>query len=156
VTTDRPKPRVLIVDDNPLTVDVLARSLARQGYTHLPTAATVPDAIRQLNAGLPDAILLDLGLSLQDGHVLLRHLRRAPLWSPVPVFMVTGQHSASAIKGAAAEGASGFITQPFNGSEIVHKIERAVGEWRSRAAELDDLLQLDPSPSSDGDGERAR
>lgn len=156
MTIDPPRPRVLIVDDTPSTVDLLVRSLARHGYTRLSSAATVVDAVRAVDTCLPDAVLLDLSLSLQDGHLLLRHLRGEPLWSPAPVFMITGRHPASAIKAAAAEGATGFISQPFNGSEIVYKIEQAVRGLRSRVAELDDLLQPDPRRSGDEHGDRSR
>jgi len=144
MSTQRPKPRVLIVDDNVATVDLLLRALRRHGYDDLDTAPTVPDAVVALDVSFPDAVLLDLSLSLHDGHALLRHLRHEPHRSAVPVFMLTGRHPASAIKAAAQEGATGFIAQPFNGLEIVYKIEQSVGGGPARAAELDDLRHTDP------------
>jgi CheY-like chemotaxis protein len=138
------KPRVLIVDDNRDTVDVLLRALRRHGYTDLATAPTVSWAVGLLTGALPDVILLDLSLSLHDGHVLLRHVRGAPHRSAVPVFMLTGRHSSDAIKAAVQEGATGFISQPLNGLEIVYKIEQAVSGLVLRSAELNDLLDRDP------------
>jgi CheY-like chemotaxis protein len=159
VTTHRPRPRptprVLVVDDTPATVDVLVRALRRSGHTDVAAAGTVADALALLGGVLPGAILLDLSLSLQDGHLLLRHVRRAPHWSPVPVFMLMGRHPASAIRAAALEGATGFIAQPFNGLELVYKIEQAVNGVGARAAELDDLLQSDPETGQGQGQERA-
>ena len=57
MTIDPPRPRVLIVDDTPSTVDLLVRSLARHGYTRLSSAATAVDAGRAVDTCLPDAVL---------------------------------------------------------------------------------------------------
>lgn len=140
------KPRVLIVDDNPDVLDVLQRLLLRHGYTRVWTAPGPGEALALLNAELPDALLLDLSLSLMDDHALLRRIRQAPHWSALPVLILTGRHAAAAIHGAAQEGASGFLPQPFNGLEIVYKIEQAVRGSAARAAELTDLLRPEPAP----------
>jgi two-component system KDP operon response regulator KdpE len=148
MTDDGAKPRVLVVDGHPDIVEVLMRQLRRHGYVNVTSAATPGDALALLAPTAPDAVLVDLGLPLLDGHSLLHHLRRSPRWSSLPVLLLTGRQPASAIKAAAQEGATGFIQRPFNGLEIIYKIEQAVRGGEARAAELSDLAR-DETPAAE-------
>lgn len=144
-------PRVLIVDDDADAVRVLLGALHRHGYPATCTAGSVTEALRLVDPppdGFgPDAILLDLSLSIIDDHALLRRLHRsAPERRSPCVLMLTGNHPASAIKAAVQQGAAGFIPRPYHGVEIAYKIDQAVRQQTARAAELADLLR------SDGDG----
>lgn len=144
---EEPKPRVLVADGNPDNVEVVLRQLRRHGYADVAAAATTEDALALLSPVVPDAILADLGLPLLDGYSLLHHVRHSPQWSGLPVLLFIGRHPAAAIRAAAQEGASGFIHRPFNGLEIIYKVEQAVRGGGARAAELSDLSR-DPEPRS--------
>lgn len=147
---------MLIVDDDPETIAVLTRVLLRNAYPEVAVAGSVTEAIEQLDAAPPDVVLHDLSLSLGEGHALLRHVRREPRWSALPVLMLTGHHSAAAIQTAAQEGATGFIPQPLHGVEIVFKIEQAVREAPARAAEREDLARPDPATDDQRPGPHLR
>jgi two-component system KDP operon response regulator KdpE len=139
--SEEPRVRVLVVDSHDDNVEVLFRQLRRHGYAEVTTAATAGDALALLGPVEPDAVLVDLGLPLLDGRSLLHHVRRSTRWSALPVLLLTGRQPASAIKAAAQEGASGFIHRPFDGFEIIFKIEQAVRGSGARAAELTDLAR---------------
>jgi DNA-binding response OmpR family regulator len=138
---DGPKLRVLIVDDDAAIAELLARSLRRHGEFEVDAASSVDGAHELLRAGSPDAVLLDLTLSMMNRHALLQSLRQSPDSSGPAVFMITRRHDGAAIKEAARAGASGFIQQPLNAAEISFKIQQAVDGGDARAAEVIDLLQ---------------
>jgi CheY-like chemotaxis protein len=139
-----PKPRVMIVDDDPDATGVLLRALERHGYSDVRCIPTVPEALESLEKDPPDALLLDLSLSIMDGHHLLRHVRRNPGWTWLPVLLLVGRHPVEAIRAATQEGATAFIAQPFGGLELTYKIEQAVRTGETRDAELTDLRRPDP------------
>jgi PleD family two-component response regulator len=143
---DAPALRVLVVSTDAATVDLLARSLQRHKRFEVSAVLGVEDALDVLCARLPDAILVELTLSIVSGHTLLHRVRQTPESARLPVFMLTGRHDGASIKAAAHAGASGFIPRPLNGTEISYKIEQAVHGRGARAAEVIDLLQPDPTP----------
>jgi CheY-like chemotaxis protein len=153
---DTDKPRVLIVDDNGENIHLLARALHRRGYLDVGTARTTDEAVQQLESLMPDALIVDLRLLLLDGYGLLHLVRRSARWGAIPVLVLVSRHSASVIRAATMEGASGFITKPFNSLEITYKIEQAVRGVSHRTAELADLREPDPVPSLQPDQPRAR
>jgi CheY-like chemotaxis protein len=136
---EEPKARVLVVDAHADSVEVLLRQLRRQGYDEVTSATTASDALALLSPLSPDAVLVDLALPPLDGYSFLQHVRRSPLWSTLPVLILTGRQPPAVIQAAAQEGATGFIHRPFDGLEIIFKIEQAVRGGRTRAAELADL-----------------
>jgi len=136
--------RVLIIDHHTSTADTLARSLQRLGRFEVVIALSVAEAFDVLRTGPPDVVLLDLALSIGDGHGLLQHLRQHPGSGGVPVLMVTAHQGGPEIRAAARAGATGFIPQPLNAAEICYKIEQAVRAGGSRAAEVGDLLAATP------------
>jgi DNA-binding response OmpR family regulator len=104
---------------------------------------------------VPDALLLDLGLPvLDDGRSLLHRVRRSPGWGGLPVLMLVGRQPASLIKAAVQQGASGFIQRPFDGLEVVYKMEQAL-RGGTRSAELVDLAR-DVDPVEHPDPSRRR
>jgi len=150
VSLDAPRPRVLIVDDDPDTVQTLSRALRRHEQFDVQAASSMQDALTVLDGSLPDVVLVDLSMSMVDGHRLLRQVRQAPRTATLPVFVLTGRHEGPVIRAAAQAGASGFIPQPFNGLEITYKIDQAIRGSRTRAAEVSDLLRPEPGTSPGG------
>ena len=87
VAEERPKRRVLIVEDDEAGREALRRCVERAGYV-VTTAETVPQAMGHLVDGLrPDAVLLDYMLPGLNGGAFLRALRNLAL--PVRVAIVT-------------------------------------------------------------------
>ncbi|CAN5714752.1 N/A [soil metagenome] len=82
---------VLVVDDNPETLQFLSYALADAGLS-VQTAKNVLGAVEQLHGGnpVPDLIITDLVMPQTTGWDLLAHLREDSLLRHVPVMVVTG------------------------------------------------------------------
>lgn len=104
---------LLIVDDNPENLKLILMILATGGY-ELVTAADALQALRAIEARLPDLILLDLQLPGMDGLELTRRLRATPATKNVPIVAVT----AYAMKGdenkARDAGCDGYLVKPID------------------------------------------
>lgn len=104
---------LLIVDDNPENLKLILMILATGGY-ELVTAADALQALRAIEARLPDLILLDLQLPGMDGLELTRRLRATPATRGVPIVAVT----AYAMKGdenkARDAGCDGYLVKPID------------------------------------------
>ena len=82
-------PRLLIVDDDLSTTQTFAQILTLEGY-EVRTAATAESGLREVEAGHPDAIILDLRMPFINGLGLLYRLRAAEPDRQTPVVIVTG------------------------------------------------------------------
>ena len=86
-----PKPRVLLVDDDPETTQTFARMLKLEGYD-VRTAINAEAGLHAMEVTAPDAILLDLHMPLVDGLAFLRRLRADEHQQHTPVAIVTGDY----------------------------------------------------------------
>jgi two-component system phosphate regulon response regulator PhoB len=124
-------PRVLIVEDEPSIAELISINLRHNGLSPL----WVEDgdrAQREIDAVLPDVILLDWMLPGQSGVTLARKWRIDPRTKNVPIIMLTAKvDEQDKVQGLDA-GADDYITKPFSVSELLARI-RAV--LRRRAPE---------------------
>lgn len=81
---------VLLVEDNPDTVEFLSRRLVDEGYQVL-VARNGHDALRIATAELPAAVVLDINLPLMNGDDVCRELRRQASTARMPVIFVTAE-----------------------------------------------------------------
>lgn len=89
--------RVLLVEDEPDTLDSLASVLLLEGASVVQKARTVAEAERILASGFrPSAVVLDLVLEHERGEVLLDRMRANPMTAAIPVVVLTGDSSAFA------------------------------------------------------------
>ena len=103
--TDRP--RVLLVEDEPRTAEVICAVLNSAGYTELDVAASAARAEAVVRTTPPDLILVDLGLPDRDGTELIRALRSAGFQKPVVV--LTSAMSDDRVLAALRAGADGYL-----------------------------------------------
>jgi len=124
--------RVLVVDDEPPIVRMVAANLRIRGYEVL-TAATGEAALTSLEAHRPDLVVLDLGLPGIGGLEVLRRLRS---WSPVPVVVLTALDEEREKVTALDAGADDYVTKPFGIQELLARVRaslrRAGGAERPR------------------------
>ncbi len=81
--------RILVVDDESMVRESLARLLTSAGHAAV-TAANGRDAWLTMYEGVPDLILLDLMMPQMDGITFLKLLRHSDHWAHVPVIVITG------------------------------------------------------------------
>ena len=125
------QPGVLIVEDEPAIAELIAVNLRHNGFT--PTwAVDSASAQRELDAVLPDVILLDWMLPGESGLSLARRWRADARTKVVPIIMLTARgDEADRVAGLDA-GADDYIAKPFSTKELLARI-RAV--LRRRAPE---------------------
>jgi CheY-like chemotaxis protein len=112
MSNQRP-PRVLIVDDNAMNVDLVSYVLSADAI-QVATAADASEAMARIAAQQPDLILMDIQLPGVDGLELTRRLKADPATRPIVILALT----AYAMKGDEARmraaGCDGYIAKPID------------------------------------------
>jgi CheY-like chemotaxis protein len=114
-------PRVLLVEDNPITRK-LVRFALQQEEIELAEAVDARSAIDMATAGRPDLILQDLLLPDMDGFALAAALRQVPQLRGVPILAFSGLLSQLDEKRIAGAGFTDFVTKPIEPSKLVRVI----------------------------------
>jgi two-component system, OmpR family, phosphate regulon response regulator PhoB len=125
------KPRVLIVEDEPSIAELVSVNLRHNGFQPVWAEDGVA-AQRQLDAALPDVILLDWMLPGQSGLALARKWRGDARTKTIPILMLTARGDEPDKIAGLDAGADDYITKPFSTQELLARI-RAV--LRRRAPE---------------------
>jgi two-component system, OmpR family, response regulator len=123
--------RVLVIEDEPDLLRVLAQSLREQEYA-VDEAADGREGLYKASTNEYDAVILDLMLPRMDGFSVLRELRRS---KTTPVLILTARDALSdRVKGLDA-GADDYLTKPFELAELLARvralIRRAAGDASS-------------------------
>jgi two-component system, OmpR family, phosphate regulon response regulator PhoB len=130
--------RVLIVEDEPSIAELIAINLRHHGFEPI-IAYDGEQAQRELDAVLPDVILLDWMLPGASGLSLARKWRADPRTKPVPLLMLTARgDEPDKIQGLDA-GADDYVTKPFSTQELMARI-RAVLRRRAPEQMTEQLL----------------
>lgn len=118
------QPRILIVEDEPAIAELIAVNLRHGGFVPVIAQDSVA-AQREVNAVLPDVILLDWMLPGQSGLSLARHWRKQERTRSVPIVMLTARGDEPEKIAGLDAGADDYITKPFSTQELLARI-RAV------------------------------
>ncbi|MEG0052259.1 MAG: phosphate regulon transcriptional regulator PhoB [Comamonas sp.] len=124
-------PQILIVEDEPAIAELIAVNLRHNGFQPV-WAEDGASAQRELDAVLPDAILLDWMLPGASGLALARKWRADPRTKQIPILMLTARGDEPDKVSGLDAGADDYITKPFSTQELLARI-RAV--LRRRAPE---------------------
>lgn len=114
--------RILIVDDEPAIRRFLKTVLGAHGYTVFE-ATRGEEAVSQVSAQRPDAIVLDLGLPDLDGVQVTRVLRE---WSQTPILILSVRGGESDKIAALDAGADDYLTKPFSSGELLARLRVAL------------------------------
>ena len=119
--------KVLVVDDEPAIRLLLQAILAQEGHD-VEAAADGVEALRAVQAELPDVVLLDLAMPNMDGWHFLEELRNLGLRSRVRVIIVSATNDAESMERGHSEGVSERIAKPFDATAIVEAVEGVLQE----------------------------
>ncbi|HEX6704278.1 MAG TPA: response regulator, partial [Albitalea sp.] len=117
--------RVLVVDDEQVSVDTLRRLLETEGM-EVVQAASSADALQQVGNGRFDVILTDIAMPQMDGHELLRALRRHKNSKHVPVLALTGFARPADVKRALDAGFRAHLAKPVSMERLLAALDEAL------------------------------
>ncbi len=127
-----PKPKILLVDDDPDLVRALRLRLRANNYD-VSTASDGYSAIAQAQKDRPALIILDLGLPVGDGFVVLDRLQNSDSLSSVPVIVLSARDPQTNEERALKAGASAFFQKPADNDELLNVIRVSIGPGMSQA-----------------------
>lgn len=135
--------RILVVDDNPMNVELLVGLLEDEGFLNVEGETDSERAVARWQREDFDLLLLDVRMPKLDGHAVMQRLQ-AQLdpgdW--LPVIVLTAQTDVETRDRALAAGARDFITKPFDADEVVQRIRNLLevrAAHNAARAELQDL-----------------
>jgi FixJ family two-component response regulator len=131
---ENPPPRgeIFVVDDDPAVRDTLSMVLSAGGYQVICFADGAA-LLAVARTRVPACILLDVHIPGKSGLDILKELRGEDY--PAPIFMISGQGDITMAVSAIKNGALDFIEKPFRGSEIVARLDEAIGAYARRQTE---------------------
>jgi FixJ family two-component response regulator len=131
---DKPAPRgeIFVVDDDPAVRDTLSMVLSAGGYEVICFADGAA-LLSVARSRTPSAILLDVHIPGKGGLDILKELHGEDY--PAPIFMISGQGDIAMAVSAIKSGALDFIEKPFRGSEIVARLDEAIGAYARRQSQ---------------------
>lgn len=131
---------VLVVDDEPDIVALVAYHLAKAGF-RISTATSGSDALEQARRDLPSIVVLDLMLPGMSGFDVLEALRRNDSTRQIGVLMLTAkQDEPDKLRGLSL-GADDYLTKPFSPAELVLRVKAILRRLGSQASR-DDTLEI--------------
>ncbi len=118
--------RVLVVEDDRLIREVIATTLADEGYS-VDVVEDGAQAWAYLAERRPHLVVLDLALPRLDGLTLCRRLRSQPATAGLPVLVVSAMTGSATVQSAFDAGADAFLDKPFDLSELLDQVRTLAG-----------------------------
>ena len=123
-----PQGKVLIVDDEPDTLEIIRRLLQFEGFEIL-TASTGEEGVKKVEEDHPEVVLMDISLPGIDGNEALRRIKKV---HPFPiVIMLTAYATVDNAIQALKQGASDFVKKPFENDHLIHIVHQALEKYRA-------------------------
>lgn len=119
--------KLLLVEDNEMNRDMLARRLMRRGY-EVELAVDGRQALDKVARARPDLVLMDMSLPVMDGWEATRRLRDDPITADLPIVALTAHALQSDREKAIGAGCNAFETKPVKLASLLETIERLLDE----------------------------
>lgn len=135
------KHKILVVDDVPLNIKLLADLLDAKGYTVI-TASSGPQALKLIESDAPDLVLLDVMMPGMSGYEVCEKIRSDPEHAMLPVVLVTALDPAAERARGLDAGADDFLSKPVAQAELMARVRSLLRikslyeEVQARKAEL--------------------
>jgi DNA-binding response OmpR family regulator len=144
--------KLLIVDDEPFTVDMLQTFLQFNGYETIG-ALNGEDGLVMVKVEQPEIVILDLMLPDIEGYEVCSRIRSHPPTTNVPVLILSARADAASKERATASGADGYLVKPVQFPELLAELKRLLE--LKRPAPLSPA-QPAPEPVADPDDTKPR
>ncbi|MGL5197147.1 MAG: CHASE2 domain-containing protein [Chroococcales cyanobacterium] len=126
--------KILIVDDEPINLQVLANTLSLQNYA-ITRAANGLKALEIIENGFkPDLILLDVMMPRMTGYEVCEKIRQKFAAIDLPIVMLTAKNQVSDLVEGFSAGANDYLMKPFNKNELLTRIKTHIRLAKINAA----------------------
>jgi len=109
--------KILVVDDEPHVVELVAFNLRREGYTVL-SASNGAAALIEVDKEHPDLVILDIMMPIMDGLQVAEMLKANPATKEIPIVFLTAKSQDSDILDGLVAGAEVYLPKPFSPGEL--------------------------------------
>ncbi|PLR83648.1 DNA-binding response regulator [Bacillus canaveralius] len=123
---------ILLVDDEPMMLDLLSLYISPRGYHCIKTGSAL-DAIEYLESNPADLILLDVMMPEMDGWEACQEIRKH--WD-IPIIMLTARSEKNDIVKGLNIGADDYIAKPFDEEELMARIEAVLRRKKSETGRV--------------------
>ncbi len=128
--------KILVADDRPDNVTLLARYLEYEGYDQISAEDGI-EALEKVHDELPDLVLLDVNMPHKDGFTVLEEIRADPAVAHIPVIILTAARlDPSDVQSGLNLGADDYVTKPFDRHELMARIRTKL-----RVKEAEDMIR---------------
>src|SRR5713101_4712375 len=114
--------KILLVEDNDMNRDMLARRLERRGY-QVVIAVDGDQGMRLAQEEAPDLILMDMSLPVLDGWEATRQLKAAPVTQAIPIIALTAHAMSGDREKALEAGCNDYDSKPVEFARLLAKIQ---------------------------------
>jgi two-component system, OmpR family, response regulator len=143
--------RIIIAEDDHELRDLLRRGLLEEGFA--PEAvATARELLQRVDAAVPDALVIDIGLPDADGRDACQALRSRGI--DVPVLFLTARDAVPDRLAGFASGGDDYLTKPFELAELVARLRVQMRRSGATAAITVGPFTIDPTTHTASDGRR--
>jgi two-component system cell cycle response regulator DivK len=115
-------PKILLIEDNEMNRDMLARRLERRGY-QVVMAVDGDQGVRLAQEEAPDLILMDMSLPVLDGWEATRQLKATPATQAIPISALTAPAMSGDREKALEAGCNDYDSKPIEFPRLLGKIE---------------------------------
>jgi two-component system cell cycle response regulator DivK len=122
-------PRVLVIEDNPVNLELVLAVLEPEGYQFL-TAETAEWGFELARTERPDLILLDIHLPGMSGYEVAPHLKADPATAPIPIVALTAQAMRGEEGRAREAGCDAFLTKPVDPDRLRKTVRQLLDSLR--------------------------
>jgi len=130
-------PAILIVDDVPKNIQIVAKFLTDEGYS-LFFAQSGEAALRQIKTRPFDLILLDIMMPVMDGFEVCSEIKKNEDTKDIPVIFLTAKSDEQSLSKGFSLGGVDYVTKPFNPNELLARVKNHI-KLRQHEKELQNL-----------------
>ena len=113
--------KILVADDEPNIVVALEYLLQHAGYD-VSVARDGEEALHQIEASVPDLVLLDVMMPVRSGYEVCKRIRERVEWAHVKIIMLTAKGRDAEVNKGLAMGADLYVTKPFSTRDLINQI----------------------------------
>ena len=114
---------ILVVDDDPVILQLLQVNFEMEGFTVL-TAADGVEGVERTKVDRPDVVVSDVMMPRMSGLELLSALKGDPDTAAIPVLLLTAKAQQADVATGLEQGADDYVTKPFEPLELVDRVNR--------------------------------